>query len=250
LIARPLRSRRPSAIAGLKISIIVDAIDQVFRWRPAAHVGKKTLIAALAVLAEAPPIANGDAAKPVIFEAGMLRIAAALNHCLVAMVLGSLCTVAGIAVAQVRDKPSLLRQATAWLRDASNQGACLDGPFIPAVTANAPATFFAASDAFNRHEPPESLSRLNCKCSHIAFLTLNRWDWCCRRKHHVSRYGLFKHLSKDVLKLAHVTAVALDRRKHYGNHCERNVANHDELRYATHEHHHIAEPRGGFIRNG
>ena len=42
----------------------------------------------------------------------------------------------------------------------------------------------------------------------------------------------------------------LDRRKHLGNHCERNVANHDKQRYATHEHHHVAEPRGGFIRNG
>jgi hypothetical protein len=69
-----LASRRPTAIAGLVIALLIDSIDAVLRRRPAAHVGEEI------GKARAPAITNFDAASAAFFPTRVAWPCASANH--------------------------------------------------------------------------------------------------------------------------------------------------------------------------
>lgn len=68
-----LVSRCPSAIARFVVAVRVNAINRVFHGRAFPHVRHE-------VLELHPPIANRDAPRPVVVEAGSLSVKASVFH--------------------------------------------------------------------------------------------------------------------------------------------------------------------------
>jgi hypothetical protein len=84
--------RRPTAIAGLVISIVVDAVDSQTRRR-LAHIGEKALELT-------PSFANSDASTAIAGKSNMMRVGATFEHSRPASVAGCLRAVLRMAVFQ------------------------------------------------------------------------------------------------------------------------------------------------------
>lgn len=75
-----LAARRPTAIARLVITIVVDAVKRVLVGRTAPHVGHEVLKPNTTRLHDAPALANFNSTTTPILEIWPLRVLAPLDH--------------------------------------------------------------------------------------------------------------------------------------------------------------------------
>ncbi len=143
----------PSAVTGLVVAAIIrETVNRVLRARAFAHIVEKTLQSMLAVFAEAPAIANGNAAFAVIGEHGIGCFMTSGNHRIPTEIKRAF----GEAVSMPHPVLShFFKAAAATLRDAANELSSLNWFLGSAVATHNPiATSFFVDVRKTENDPP------------------------------------------------------------------------------------------------
>lgn len=150
LIAILLAAGCPATIVWGVIAVVVDAVNGVIgRWLW-THVENK-------IAENTPPLADCDAAFPVVLIIAAIRVIAALKHV-------RPCSIFWRTMPRmVTARAIFCKKTAAGTYEATSHRVCKYYRFIPAVTLEAPDSFATAITAYilNCNETPVSLSSSN-----------------------------------------------------------------------------------------
>lgn len=159
--------RGPAAVAGLVVSVIVDAVEGEDRptvptaFRAWAHVGQEVLEAV------APPIADADAPPSVVFEARLIGIGTAIDDPAPCSVLRSAAT----SMSCLRLAGSFPMEAAAALARARAQIRRGDRPLISTIAAAEPCGMTGVTTTtFNDNPSTEALAHEISQSRHAGIV--------------------------------------------------------------------------------
>ncbi len=171
LIRGLLQTCRPTHITGLVISVVVDAVDRMFRRRTSSDVSDKCFVGVT------PLIAHSDTASAVAMEIAGLLVVAALFHVRPALILWLMASCSCVTMGQAHSLVASFGQfamqtsatASGVARSSCQQASGWQHLFCAAVTETAPHREMIFDRRTLDHQQPAEASSLKVDDLHGAW---------------------------------------------------------------------------------